>query len=158
MEAALSSNANEKRLHFAYSKLLLDIDGDKTTILYHLLRSFTPGDSNYDAQLLYARQLYIDGQIENAKRLFAALKKAPTSPEVRLALHYPLTTEYRGEVVRVETTYGFIARDGVGDWIYAYRDNLGAAWSVIALRARVVFKVAFTFAGPSAFEVRLETN
>ena len=33
-------------------------------IEYHLQRSFTNGDANYDAQLLYARQLYAKGDCD----------------------------------------------------------------------------------------------
>jgi hypothetical protein len=56
----------------------------------------------------------------------------------------------------MEATYCFIARDGIGDWIYAYRDNVGKTWNSLALRKRVIFRIAFSFTGSSAFEVRLE--
>jgi hypothetical protein len=58
----------------------------------------------------------------------------------------------------METTYCFIARDGVGDWVYAYRNNVGEAWSSLGLKSRVVFRIAFTFGGGNAFEVQLENS
>ena len=43
---------------------------DHTLIEYHLRRSFTPGDKNYEAQLLYARQLYILGDLPGSRNIF----------------------------------------------------------------------------------------
>ena len=60
LRKAIDAHPGDRRLHFAYSRVLLAGDapsGDE--LLYHLQRSFTPGDSNYDAQLLYGRQLFI---------------------------------------------------------------------------------------------------
>jgi predicted Zn-dependent protease len=156
LETALAANNSDRRLHFAYAWLLMDTGGEKDTILYHLQRSFTPGDSNYEAQLLFGRQLYVDGKLDEARKVFRALKAAPTSLDVKFALHYPLTEEFRGEIVRAETTYCFIARDGQGDWIYAYRDNVGLLWTSLSVRKRVIFRIAFAFGGPTAFSVRIE--
>jgi len=100
--------------------------------------------------------LYSATRVEDAKKLFKTLKLAPTSPEIRFALYHPLPEEFRGEIVRLEATYCFIARDGMGDWIYAYRDNIGQLWSKLTVRQRVVFRIAFSFSGPSAFDVHLE--
>jgi tetratricopeptide (TPR) repeat protein len=156
-QAALAANNNEHRLHYAYSKMLIERGEAKTeTVLYHLQRSFLPGDSNFDAQLLFGRQLFISGDFEKSKQIFGQLKTARASPQVRFALYYPLDQEYRGEVTRMEATYCFIARDGVSDWIYAYRDNVGKLWRSLDRRTRVLFKIAFNFAGPSAFDVQLE--
>ena len=156
IETALATNDSDKRLQFSYARLLMDMGGERDAILYHLQRSFIPGDKNYEAQLLYARQLYSATRVEDAKKLFKTLKLAPTSPEIRFALYHPLPEEFRGEIVRLEATYCFIARDGMGDWIYAYRDNIGQLWSKLTVRQRVVFRIAFSFSGPSAFDVHLE--
>ena len=156
LETALAANTSDRRLQFSYARLLMDTGADKDAVLYHLQRSFTPGDANYEAQLLFARQLYIGARADDAKRVFKTLKGAPTSPEVRFALYHPLPDEFRGEIVRMEATYCFIARDGIGDWIYAYRDNIGQTWNALAFRKRVLFRIAFAFTGPSAFDVRLE--
>jgi len=57
LKTALDANSNDRRLQFAYAKLLMETDGPSDDILYHLQRSFAPGDANYEAQLLYGRQL-----------------------------------------------------------------------------------------------------
>lgn len=158
LETALAANTNDQGLHLAYARLLIDGGGEKDGIIYHLQRAYTPGDTNYEAQLLYARQLYLNGDIDEAKRLFKHLKSAPTSPDVKRHLYYPLKDEFKGEITRVETTYCFISRDGLGDWIYAYRDNVTVPWTSMVLKKRVVFRMGFSFAGASAFDVRLEAT
>jgi hypothetical protein len=158
LENALAANSNERRLHYAYAKLLMETGAATSDVLlYHLERSFLARDANYDAQLLFGRQLFIQGEVGRAKEIFKTLKGAPTSPEVRLKLYYPLGEEFHGEIARMESTYCFIIRDGAGDWIYAYRDNVGDNWSTLSLKVRVSFRIAFSFAGPSAFDVRLES-
>lgn len=136
----------------------METDGAAQDILYHLQRSFLPDDSNYEAQLLYGRQLYIMGKILEAKAVFKVLKGVQASASTKFKLSFPLSEQYRGEVVRMETTYCFIARDGVGDWVYAYRNNVGEAWSSLGPKSRVVFRIAFTFSGANAFEVQPESS
>lgn len=154
---ALEANPSEPRLHYSYAKIhLATLDGTPEILTYHLRRSFTDGDSNYDAQLLYGRQLFINGETDNWKNIFRRLSDARVSPEVRSQLLHPLEPTYKGSVVRLEATYCFISRDGLNDWIYAHRSNINdSAWRSIAAGARVTFRIAFTMRGPSAFEVDL---
>jgi len=156
LEAALSANSNDRRLQYAYARLLMELGASASDILYHLQRSFTPGDSNYEAQLLYGRQLYMIGKIEESKAVFKVLKSVPASSTTKFKLTFPLGDQYRGEIARIETTYCFIVRDGIGDWVYAYRENVGAAWSSLGPKSRVQFRIAFTFGGTSAFDVEPE--
>ena len=74
LETALDSNPGDKRLHFALAKFLMrHASGVQDRIEYHLERAFTSGDRNYDAQLLYARQLYIKGEVDKARERFRTL-------------------------------------------------------------------------------------
>ena len=57
---------------------------------YHLQRSFSSGDSNYHAQLLYARQLYVRGDVNGAKERFRTLAAAKVGPDIRSRMRYPL--------------------------------------------------------------------
>ncbi len=60
LKKAIEVNESEKKLNYAYAKiLLLTKDAAKGELTYHLRRAFTEGDANYDAQLLYGRQLFI---------------------------------------------------------------------------------------------------
>lgn len=86
-------------------------------------------------------------------RLLLSVAQVQASANTKFKLSFPLPEQFRGEVVRMET----IAKDGIGDWVYAYRENVGEAWSGLHLKSRVVFHIAFTFGGANAFEVQLES-
>lgn len=81
LEKALGSSPNEKKLHYLYGKLLFESAGNTEDIIYHLRRSFVPGDNNHDAQLLYARQLFGGGLRTESKNAFAELGKARVATE-----------------------------------------------------------------------------
>lgn len=160
LEDALGANQGDRRLHYAYAKLLLADGGTSNEVLlYHLQRSFSPGDSNFDAQLLYARQLFVAGDLEKSKKVFLHLRDASLGAELKTKLLYPLDSVFRGEITRVEASYCFVARDGLGDWIYAHRNDVGELpWRDINLRLRVVFRIAFNFKGPGAFNLQKESD
>jgi cold shock CspA family protein len=157
LEQALEANPGERRLHYAYAKLLIASEVAKPdALVYHLKRSFTEGDANYDAQLLYGRQLFINGEIESSKEVFRRLSEARLSPEVRDRLLYPIEQPFKGIVTRLEATYCFITREGVNDWIYAHRNNIpDRIWKTLSPGARVRFRIGFTMRSPNAFDVEL---
>jgi tetratricopeptide (TPR) repeat protein len=158
LEKGLAANNSEKRLHFALSEILMKEESTPNDqLIYHLRRSFTDGDSNFTAQLLYGRELFKSGEIEASRQVFAKLSKAAVPHPVRTQLLYPLAGQSTGRVVRLESTYGFIVRDGVGDTIFLHVSNTSSGlWKTIATGDKLRFSIAFTFSGPSAFDVELE--
>jgi hypothetical protein len=158
LKKALEANASDKRLHFEYAKLLLN---DKSTsgeeLAYHLKRAFTDGDLNYHAQLLYARQLFLNGDIEGSKKVFLKLGRVNMAPQVRNHLHYPIEGEsFRGKISRLDSNFGFISRDGTGDWIYVHRFNVPAVtWKNLSLGTPVQFSIGFSFRGVNAFDLQI---
>lgn len=155
LEKAINANVNDRRLHFACAILLMEIQEPNGALLeYHLRRSFTQGDSNFDAQLLYARQLCINGKLGDARKIFDQLRLVRVPPSVRNRLVHPLPEVFEGRIKTRESSYCFITRDGFGDCIYAHSSTMSASmWSFITVGTRVNFKMAFNFKGPSAFEV-----
>lgn len=160
LEKALDANPGERKLHYAFAKLLMTLDKNSgEQLAYHLKRAFTPGDTNYDAQLLYGRQLFINGDETGYKELFRQIGTARVGPEIRNKLLYPLEKTYRGRVDRKEATYCFIARDGQNDWIYAHRDSIDEnIWKQLVVGARVMFRIAFSLRGPNAQYVQIENQ
>jgi len=64
LDAALDANPGERKLHYTYVKLLMfDSTMAGEEVSYHLQRAFTKGDKNYDAQILYGRQLFLNGDL-----------------------------------------------------------------------------------------------
>ncbi|MCK4815178.1 SIR2 family protein, partial [bacterium] len=52
LKRALEEGGFNRKLHYAYGKLLLEIGtASNETLEYHFRRSYSPGDSNFDAQL-----------------------------------------------------------------------------------------------------------
>ncbi len=158
LQKALGANPGDQKLHYAYANFLRTTNSPKDEeLLYHLQRSFTPGDTNYDAQLLYGRQLFISGDLNGAKKVFEQLGKAKVGPELRSKLLYPIDKTYRGTVSRLEATYFFIARDGHNDWIFCNRSNVDEVlWKQLVNGSRVAFRIGFNFRGAGAHDVRLE--
>lgn len=157
LEKGLGANAADKRLHFAFAKLLMQSPGTTgDELIYHLKRSFTDGDSNHDAQLLYARQLFIKGDLEASRQVFDKLSKAPLPHQFRTRLLYPLENErFTGRIWRIEASYGFIIRDGLGDLIFLHISNVPPGfWKNLAGGDQVEFSLAFTFRGASAFDLQ----
>jgi hypothetical protein len=155
----LGANASDKRLHFALAKLLIKSpETPATELAYHLRRSFTDGDSNYDAQLLYARELFLLGDAES-RNLFAKLGKVHVSPQVRTRLLYPLPDQrFSGSIFRLEASHALLSRDGMGDVVFMHISNVKPGlWKFFTNGHRVDFSLAFTFRGPSAFAVESVT-
>ena len=159
LQTGLDNSPGDKRLHYALSKFLLRHEPQAAEqITYHLQRSFTDGDSNYDAQLRYARQLYIAGDIEDAKKRFRALAAAKVAPHVRGLMRYPLEGWFSGRIVRLEATYGFVVKDGIGDWVFVHRSDVNPdLWPSLRIGSRVRFQVAFRMQGPAARNLTTES-
>ena len=159
IETSLNNNPGDKRLHYTFAKLLMRHDLPAADqIEYHLQRSFTRGDTNYDAQLLYARQLYVKGDVNGAKERFRTLAAAKVGPDIRSKMRYPLDGWFGGRVVRLEATYCFVTRDGIGDWVFAHRSQADTAlWTTLGVGCRVRFHITFTMKGPAAADLVRET-
>ncbi len=132
-----------------------DASGDE--LAYHLQRSFTPGDQNYDAQLRYARQLFINGDGQTSQRIFEDLSRVKISNEIRTQPLYPLQQRFVGAIARMEASYAFIKRDGDAVWIFLNRSTMGSEiWNTLEIGVRVSYLIAFNFRGPIATDLRLE--
>lgn len=155
LERALEANPADCRLHLWLAKLIMrHFSEDAQVIEYHLKRSFIPEDSNYEAQLLYGRQLYSNGKIDDATKVFTQLKSARVPYSVRKTPSNPLPDRSTGRVRRVEATYCRFERDGSGDWIFADRRHVDPDLRArLQVGVRVSFSISFNFMGPIATEV-----
>lgn len=162
IKRALDVVPYDKKLRYQLAMLLIKQDGDSTLIESHLRKSFTDGDKNHEAQFWYARQLYVNGKIEDARIRFSDLRTTRVSP---FALRAPredwvekdAPKDFSGTVVRLETNFAFIKRDGAGDDIYTDKSIApGKWWIAVRFGSRVNFTLAFNFSGPVAKGVELE--
>ncbi|WP_422932199.1 SIR2 family protein [Singulisphaera sp. PoT] len=157
LKRAIQAKPSDKRLHYDYAKLLVvtrDADLDET--IYHLRNSFSPGDTNFDAQVLYARQLYLKGNMEECRSALSQMNTTEVSWEQKEQICYPLEGTFQGTVSKIKESYCFILRDGIGDSLFAgWRAFSKEAWKLLMSHSRVEFRIGFTMKGVRAFEVKL---
>ena len=157
---------NDKDVNFRYAmNLTKDRVPDLNTIKYHLNRSFTKGDSRYQSQFWFARTIYLLGEIDDANLIFDTLKNISILPsiksrprgKVRQNGHLVL---FKGSIYKIESKYGFLTRDIIGDRIYFYRyefaANYDSIWDKINSGTRVTFNLAFNYRGAVAVNLKLE--
>jgi cold shock CspA family protein len=66
-------------------------------------------------------------------------------------------SRYKGTIHSIESSYGFIIRDGYQDRIFTYhRHNDTDEWKKLKTQMRVSFELAFNYRGPIALNVRKE--
>jgi len=96
---ALDASRTNTRLHLAYGKFLMKRElGTGEDLLSHFRQAFMPGDANYEAQLLYGRQLFVAGRFDEARDVFAVLKKVRLPVYVKRRQVYRLSDEFNGVV------------------------------------------------------------
>ena len=161
--SALDSKVNVKHLHFSYAKLMIDQGIDNgPEIEYQLRRAFTDGDSNFEAQFWYARQLYINEKIIEANDRFLRLKGTTLSLAIKRKIRGTISstgteTVFSGRVDQLRPDHGFVVRDGISDRIFIHVKNTRQViWEQLEVDLRLYFKIAFNFWGATAIEIRLE--
>lgn len=154
LRKSLAANPAERRLHYEYSRLLIRLSGDNSELLHHLKRSFTDGDDNFDAQILYGRTLFLTGNLIEAREHFKKLSERNVSQELKTKIVYPIDQEFFGKIGKKEVVYCFVVRDGDGEFIYSHISNFEKSlWESLQMGNRVKFKIGFTTRGPRAFDM-----
>lgn len=157
LKSALEANNGNQRLHAVYGKLLMQHGlGTINDHVFHFRHSFTPGDNNYEAQLLYGRQLFVAERFDESRDVFNELRKVRLPNSVRRRHTYPLPDQYLGVVFRSESWYCLIRRDGDGAVVRFDEDDSGdTGWFEISTYTKVRFRIAFTMYGAEAFDVEI---
>ena len=160
----LIPNPNSKPLHLELAKLLIATNNEQknTEIEHHLKRSFSPSDTNYDAQFWYARHQFLHGDRAKSKETFSFLKKARMAPRQKNALQgHSVNSDgedilYRGHITQEHVSFCFIRCTELNESIFAhaYRfENLPSEG--IKSNVDVTFKLSFSMKGPTAYAVNI---
>jgi tetratricopeptide (TPR) repeat protein len=154
---ALMNKRTDPKLNFAYARMLMDDPKSKDEdILYHLSRSYTLNDPNYEAQLLHARQLFLIGDLNESNKLFRQLKQIRMPFGARFQTKYPLSGRFTGRIVRLDTQHYWVERDGDVAWIFGRRDTVHIdTWGRLTTGTPVSFGITFNMAGPFAFDLAI---
>jgi len=154
----------DKYANYNLAMLLMQYCPEKRAdIKLHLRRSFTDGDINYAAQFWYARFLFLEDLLGEAKRFFEILNQAPLDPQVKNELKGIVTdngnpVRFHGIISKKEHSYGFIKRDGYQDTVFMHLyDTDESIWDQLKDGIRVVFEMGFSYRGPRARNVSMES-
>lgn len=157
LKKALEAKRNDQRVNYCYGELLLQTGkGSDEEVLYYAERGYSPGDSNYEAQFLHARQLFVVGQFDLSAKKFFSLRSARLGPDARNLLRYPLANAYSGFVSDMDLSHVMIKRDGDGEKIFCHRSRIDdPTWRSLSYGTRVQLHIGFTMGGANGFDLKL---
>lgn len=166
LRSCLEFNPGSRELHFDISLALMESqpNADQSgadDILYHLRRSFVPGDRNYQAQFLFARELCIVGNYEDAKPFFAKLSEArlPFQQKIEVG-HFIKDADGKalrvgGSVLFLKSSYGFVhCHHPILD-AYFDPDDINAPIENVSSGSAVSFELGFNLKGPVANNIQV---
>lgn len=163
LRTAIAQTPNSKPLYLALAKnLILENDQSITPeIIHHLKRSFSPGDTNYDAQFWYGRHNYLYGNRKEAEEIFRKLKSTNLPPNLRRRLQgnsldsSGMEIVYSGEVVSEHVDFFFIRSTELGDKVFSHISNFyDKSTEDITIGTEVSFNLSFSMRGPCAINVK----
>lgn len=158
MKEALNINPHEKDLNFKLAELLSKYSkGSIEEIVHFLRRSFTKGDSRYNAQFWYGRALYLNNQIPESKEIFSGIENARLDPSIKKAARGIIKDKnepvvFEGEIFKLFFNYGFIKRNKYGDTIFFNTHEFDEG--NLTNGQPVSFNIAFNFKGPIAINLK----
>jgi tetratricopeptide (TPR) repeat protein len=158
LQTALDANPGEQKLHYLYAKSLMDEDSaDYCEVGHHLQRSFSPGDNNHVAHILYGRALFMAGKRAEASQFFQQNRTIRVSGDLAVSPRFPIPNQtFRGQVSTVNGSYGFISLSGSFTQIHFHLNAvLNDQMSLIQRGVRVKFGIAFTTRGIVAIGVEI---
>lgn len=119
-------------------------------------RAFTVGDTNYSSQFYFARRLYLNEKYDEAIKLFAKLKIARVSRDIKTHIDgwvFENGTKklFTGIVSRVEDDFALLSIRGQSRAIFLPRNEVRTDnWSSIRTGNTVQFHLGFNYIGPVA--------
>lgn len=163
MKESVEANPSDKDTNYQLAKLLSKLPiSNKAEIRHHLRRSFTTGDSNYSAQFWYARLIYLEGERDEALKIFNQLSEANIDIRIKQQPRGVVKDDdqpkrFAGYVLNVESSYAFIIRDNFQDSVFTHssfhKDDI---WIKLKYQKRVTFELAFNYRGPFALSIEEE--
>jgi tetratricopeptide (TPR) repeat protein len=158
LQRALDANPGDQRLHFLYAKLLIEQNlGDNAEVLHHLRRSFSSGDKNFVAQILFGRALFIARQFKECADFFRELRKQRLPRELTQSPMFDIPDQrFVGEVVTIRGSYAFVSLPQSRDYVFLSQYVVPAEiWDRLNSGNRVRFRVGFTAKGVNAIDLEI---
>lgn len=164
LRTAVSQNANSKSLNFQLAKLLIKEDESKNSIEISKLlrRSFTDGDTHFEAQFWSARHEFLFGNRQRSNQLYTQLGSGPVPnfvpsekrSMIRESNGYP--AEFSGSIKTLKGDFCFVECHALNSDIFLGINELSNA-NLAQLRPgdTIKFKVAFSYRGPCCVDAQI---
>ena len=153
----LEHNPTHREAHVQLAILLGEEDesGQREAIRHHLRRRFSPGDTNYRAQVRYARHEFLFGDLNRAREAFDNLKKAKIDPQVKQRPMGKVMEAdgrprvYRGSVRTKMEGHCFVTSADLSDDVFMHAGAFQEGeWDGVTAVSEPEFELAFTLRGP----------
>jgi len=163
LRRAANLNPGSKTLSFELAQNLM-ADGELnhvSEISGLLRRSFTEGDSHFEAQFWHARHEFLYGERERAERVYQQFTKR-THPYVdvgkrRAAVRSPDGSFklYDGSVKSIQGDFAFVRAQDLAGSVYLHRTEIeGYDWGSMRVGDQLRFRLGFSFRGPAAMSAQ----
>ena len=160
----LESNPTDREAHFQLARLLSEEDesGKRESIQHHFRRSFAPGDAHYNAQFWYARHEFLYGDVNRAKEVFDALRKASVPPSMKQQARGKVREPsgrpkvFRGSVRAKMDSYCFANCAELQDSVFMHPGSFqDDQWEILTSISEIEFELAFNLRGPLGVEAQV---
>jgi hypothetical protein len=164
LREAIEANPSSKEANFALGRLMADSSdqGERRTAVKYFRRAFTKGDSNFTAQLWYARELFLTGRYDEADIIFTELAQVHIAAEVKRTIIGIVRNDdgsprlFKGTVVTREEGFVFVSFPDLPKNIFIFRGEVRARdWNQIRIGSGIEGKIGFTYRGPCGSDVHL---
>lgn len=164
MRKLASEQPLSKEAHFELARMLDSLGGEenRAEIGQHLKRSFSAGDSHFEARFQYARHQFLFGSIEDAKKEFLSLGKVALSPDVLNQVRAEVRDStgaqvwFDGTILTVHASFAFIRSTSFHDAVFMHFKSVVPLedWESMVPGMKVKFILGFAYKGPKAKKVR----
>ena len=165
IRSAVLASPNDMLASLSLSKMLIKKDEftNSEIILSFLRRSFSDGDSHYEARLLFARCNLLYGDLNRGKDEFLQLQRSYIS--LKDKCFFPVLkvdgTEHRyfGKIISKQPGFGFIATSDLRFNVYFRQDTFKAyEWDSMEIGHMLKYTLGFTFRGAVAINIKCQSG
>lgn len=162
LRGAVLISPTDKFASLSLAKMLIKKNEfeNSDAILSFLRRSFSDGDSHYEARLLYARCNLLYGDITRGKHEFRLLRDVYLENKDRpnyIVMNTDGTPRrYGGPIISKQAGYGFASSSELRFHVhFGTKGVQPGVWTSMSQGTVIEYNVAFTYRGPVAINIRM---
>ena len=152
-------NPGSKAVNFALAKFFIR-HGDReerAKVLQLLRRSFSDGDTNFDAQFWFARENFLVGNLQESDKMFSKLGGAVNDPVLRNRIRGFILDEsgrvkrFRATVRKREEAYFFATPEAFPRDVFCHASQVAdEIWDNVYVGSVLELEIGFSMRGPAA--------